>query len=329
LQQVQNYEDWKRLTNSTGISTKATEMAEKAITEAFVNRFNNELKSLGATKIKVELVKTKTTKGKVLHKIRLKGAQTGQDLPEAVLSDGERRIISLAAFIADVVDKPYYAPFVFDDPISSLDQDYEWAVATRLAAFSERAAVIILTHRLSLFGAMEEAAKKLGDDWKKTNLIQHCIESFNGVSGHPAIQEVSTANTRKANNILIDRLHDAKKAGETTGSSAYKALAQGICSDFRKLIERTIEDDLLNEIVKRHRRSIQTDNRLAILAHISPEDCQYFDGLMTKYSCYEHSQSTETPVLIPEETDLRNDLEALKAWREGYGKRPQPGDAHA
>jgi len=39
-------------------------------------------------------------------------------------------------------------------------------------------------------------------------------------------------------------------------------LAQGICSDFRKLIERSVEEDLLNKVVLRHRRSITTDNRL-------------------------------------------------------------------
>jgi energy-coupling factor transporter ATP-binding protein EcfA2 len=327
LRQVDTYENWKRLANSRGATNKAAEVAEKAITEAFVRRFNAELKLLGATRIQVELVKTKTTKGKVLHRIRLKGAQSGQDIPDAVLSDGERRIIALAAFIADVVDKPYAAPFIFDDPISSLDHDYEWSVATRLAELAQQRQVLVLTHRLSLFGAMEDAAKKLGDTWKDRHLHQHCIESFNGVSGHPANQDATTANTKTANNILINRLNDAKKAGDTSGASAYRALAQGICSDFRKLIERTVEDDLLNQVVRRHRRSVQTDNRLSILTHISSDDCTFFDRLMTNYSCYEHSQSTETPVVIPEEAELRFDLEALKTWREGFKKRPQAGEA--
>lgn len=42
---------------------------------------------------------------------------------------------------------------------------------------------------------------------------------------------------------------------------------------------------------------------------------------MTKYSCYEHSQSSEVPVFIPDEPELRQDLEALKAWRDGLTKR--------
>jgi hypothetical protein len=43
---------------------------------------------------------------------------------------------------------------------------------------------------------------------------------------------------------------------------------------------------------------------------------------MTKYSCYEHSQSWETPSFVPEEPELREDLESLKKWREDFKKRP-------
>src|SRR5690606_37862450 len=108
----------------------------------------------------------------------------------------------------------------------------------------------------------------------------------------------------------------ARKAGEMSGGEAYRALAQGICSDFRKLLERTVEDDLLNKIVRRHRRSVTTDNLLIPLPLIEPSDCKFIDDLMSKYSCYEHSQSSEAPVFIPDEPELRKDLEDLKKWRE-------------
>lgn len=328
LKQIKAYEDWKALANPRKISIKAGEVAEKIITQTYVERFNRELKQLGASRIKVEIVKTRTDRGKVLHQLRLKGVMNGLAMPDSVLSEGERRIISLAAFLADVADKPMAAPFIFDDPISSLDHDFEWSVAGRLAELSKTRQVLVFTHRLSLYGAMEDAAKKFGEEWKKKHLVQHCIESFDGTSGHPADQDASNANTTKANNILINRLDEAKKVGMASGAAAYRAHAQGICSDFRKLIERTIEDDMLNQVVRRHRRGIQTDNRLAVLAHISSDDCAFLDGLMTRYSCYEHSQSTENPVVLPEEMDLRIDLEALKTWREAFKKRPQEGAMH-
>ena len=42
---------------------------------------------------------------------------------------------------------------------------------------------------------------------------------------------------------------------------------------------------------------------------------------MTKYSCYEHSQSEEVPVFIPDEPELRQDIQSLKDWRERFKNR--------
>lgn len=319
------FDDWKRLTETRPISLKAGEISQKAITDDYVARFNAELNQLGATKIKVELKRTRVEKGVPKHQILLKGASAARIAANSVLSDGERRIVALAAFLADVTGKPYTAPFVFDDPISSLDIDFEWHVAKRLAELAIDRQVIVMTHRLSLFGTMDDAAKKVGAKWRDKHLKQVCIESFAGTSGHPVDQSVSTGNTTKANNKLLnERLVEAKRHWDAGDSPQYRVVAQAICSDFRKLLERTVEDDLLNHVVKRHRRSITTDNRLVELPKIVPEDCRLIDELMTKYSCYEHSQSSETPVFLPDEPELRKDLELLRDWRNDFASRPAP-----
>jgi hypothetical protein len=54
------------------------------------------------------------------------------------------------------------------------------------------------------------------------------------------------------------------------------------------------------------------------LSAITPADCACVDTLMTKYSCYEHSQSAETPAFIPDEQELRGDIEALKQGRTDF-----------
>jgi len=321
LSQVAQYENWKNAANSRPVSIKAGELAEKLITKAYIDRFNEELNRLNASRIRVEIVKTRTNRGVALHQLRLKGASTSNVSPDLVLSEGERRVVTLAAFLADVAGKPHAAPLVFDDPVSSLDHEFEWSVAFRLAELAKERQVLVFTHRLSLYGAAEEAAKKIGKDWKKANFEQRYIEAFDGVCGHPADEGVLSANTKKANNILLRRLDEAKKAGQSGGGDAYRLHAQGICTDFRKLLERTIEDDLLNQIIRRHRRSITTDNRLSELPKITNDDCRFLDELMTKYSAFEHSQSPETPARIPEEAELRNDIEELKAWRDEFRNR--------
>ena len=321
LRNHKQYELWKSLTNPRNISAKAASISERAITEAYIQRFNDELQSLGAHHLKVELIKSRTSRGEVFHKIQLRGATSENLLPESVLSEGERRIISLAAFLADVVNKPYLAPFIFDDPISSLDHDYEWHVASRLADLAKQRQVVIFTHRLSLFGTMEDVSKKNGEQWHKAHFSALCIESFNGSAGNPAHQQTWNSNTKTANNILLTRLTDASNMGQQSGVGVYRQLAQAICSDFRKLLEKSVEDDLLNSIVRRHRRSITTDNKIHFLALIEKDDCMFIEQLMTKYSCFEHSQSTEIPIRIPEEHELRSDIENLILWRDALNAK--------
>ncbi len=321
LEGVSRFEEWKRLTNTRNLSLKAGEISGEVITDAYVERFNNELRALGAARIQVELVKTRTERGKVKHQIQLRGVTARSDAPGLVLSDGERRVVALATFLADVTGKPQRAPFVFDDPISSLDHDFEWQVAMRLTKLAADRQVLVFTHRLSLFGALEDAARKCGEGWKNAHFHQLYIEAFSGTAGHPVDEYVWTAKTKKANNLLIARLDEAKKFWDSEQSENYKIHAQAICTDFRKLLERTVEDDLLGQVVKRHRRSITTDNRITQLPKITNEDCNFIDELMTKYSCYEHSQSDEAPTFLPNEPELRQDIEALKEWRETFSDR--------
>jgi energy-coupling factor transporter ATP-binding protein EcfA2 len=323
LQSVEQFERWKKLTTSaaTAISKKAGEVSEVVLTETYIGRFNAELNALSASRIKVALTKTRIQSGIPLHQIKLLKPTSAGVAPSQILSEGEYRIVALAAFLADVTGRGGKSPFIFDDPISSLDQDYEWKVALRLVELAKDRQVMVFTHRLSLYGALEDACKKAGDDWRKANLHQICIESFGGSTGHPVPPEAWNTPTKTANNILIQRLDIAKKLSDAGEISTYKTHAQSICTDFRKLLERTVEDDLLNAIVKRHRRSVTTDNKVIKLHKITKDDGEYFDALMTKYSCYEHSQSADTPVSIPLESELRTDLISLKTWRDSFHTR--------
>lgn len=325
LQKIENYDLWIKLTSTIAVTRKGNEVAAKMITESYVSRFNDELSLLGASQIKVELVKGKGGKGKVKHKLQLSGVtpQYSRKKTSEILSDGEQRVVSLAAFFADVTGKPHMAPFVFDDPISSLDVDYEWEVARRLVELSDSRQVLVFSHRLSLLGALEELSKKAwSDNDRKVKFSQVCIESFNGKHGCVAEMDGFSVNTKAANNKLISSLGETKSAFEKHQDQAvFKLQIQGICSEFRKLVERTVEDDLLDQIVRRHRRGIQTDNRLIKLPRIGLADCQFLDGLMSKYSCYEHSHSREAPKFLPSFDELNKDLEMLKKWRETFKKR--------
>ena len=301
-------------TNTQALSRKKGELAEALITDAFVQRFNVELKALGASKVNVELVKSRVSKGRVLHKIQLRGA-TQNGLAD-VLSEGENRIVSIAAFLADVTGKSNRAPFIFDDPISSLDQTYEEAVVQRLIELSKDKQVIVFTHRLSLLGTVRHFAKK-----KPINLDVVSIRSADWGTGEPASIPLSQCDIKTALNTLINQRYPAAKQASEGGEFEHaEILLKSMCSDFRTLVERSIENDLLCGVVQRFQRPVHT-LKLKDLAKLKDEDCNLLDSLMTKYSAFEHSQPTESPVELPHPDDILDDMRALKNWREEYTRR--------
>lgn len=306
----------KRLTSTQAISLKKSELSNKLVTEEYMTRFQKELKLLGAYQLKVELVKTKTQKGHIYHQIKLQNCKENVRASE-VLSEGEMRIVSLAAFLADVESRKSSTPFIFDDPISSLDQEYEEATVERLVELSKNRQVIVFTHRISLLTLIEDAVKKHGVE---TSVVSLRNEHWG--AGEPNETPINVKSPETALNSLInERLSKAVKILNEVGQSEYETLAKSICSDFRIIIERFVENKLLCDVVQRFRRSINTLGKLEKIPLITMDDCKLFDELMTKYSKYEHSQSIELPVFAPSVEELREDMEKLKKWNEEFKKR--------
>ncbi|MCH2449222.1 MAG: hypothetical protein MK198_03665 [Gracilimonas sp.] len=315
LSEVKILEKAKKLTNSLAFSKKKGKLAEELITQTYIKRFNEELSNLGADNIRVILDKERVQKGRVLHRIKLDGLNDRS--PDEILSEGEKRIVSIAAFIADVTGKEIPAPFIFDDPITSLDEEYEEAVVGRLIELAKDRQVIVFTHRLSLSSLLEESAK---EDNINTNFIG--IRKEHWGAGNPGETPINVKRPHRVlNTLLNNRLSPARKAYENEGREVYDPLAKSICSDFRILLERMIEDVLLADIVHRFRRSVQTDGKILKLSKITSEDCEYFDQMMTKYSAYEHSQPRSIPVELPEPDELEFELMKLKDWYDDFTNR--------
>lgn len=318
LNMVHLLDEAKKLANTTALSTKKSSLADELVTKAIKNKFKTELKNLGASRIKLDIDRTRTTKGQVYYQIKFKDNKTVNNAE--ILSEGEFRIVSLAAFLADVTANNINTPFIFDDPISSLDQDFEELAALRLVDLSKSRQVIVFTHRLSLLSMLEEAAEKAGIERKVVSLQR---ESWG--TGEPNEPPLPAQKPKKALNNLIDhRLPKSIKVKTTEGNASYQVEAKALCSDIRITIERLIENDLLADVVQRFRRPITTMGKIEKLARIKLEDCKFLDAMMTKYSRYEHAQPNEAPVFSPEPDELTVDLQKLKAWLEEFTARILP-----
>lgn len=314
LNRIQEYQTWRRQTSTTGISRKASELSESLVTDAYVQRFRNELQQLGASNLNVELVKTRAERGKAKHSIRLSNTSGPASPLSDILSEGERRIITLAAFLADVTGRPVASPFIFDDPISSLDQFWEERVIDRLIALSVSRQVIVLTHRLSLLGLITDKAAA-------PHVINIRREPWG--TGQPGDVPIFGKRPDSAlTDLKNSRLVRARNTLNTEGAEAYYPLAKAICSDFRILLERIVELALLADVVQRHRRAVNTQGKIQQLAKIRAGDCDLVDGFMSKYSRYEHSQSSEAPVEPPQPEELEADIDCLIAWHAEFRARP-------
>lgn len=318
LTQVEEYREWIRRTTTTGLSVMSAKLSKKLITEAYIDRFNDELKQLGATKIQVQLVRARTIKGVTKHSIQLrdlvhKGARVAD-----VLSEGERRIVALAAYLADVTGRESKSPFVFDDPISSLDQIFEEKVIARLVALSKDRQVLVFTHRLSFLGIMNTLA---GD-----NLVTIQIQREPwGTGNSSTVPPYGKKPDKALNNLKNDRIPKARRVFENEGYDAYYPYAKSICTDFRILMERIVETVFLADVVQRHRREIQTKGKMEKLLRITDSDCALIDEMMTKYSSFEHSQSDEAPGYVPEPDEIEKDIDRMVEWHDEFSKRPVKG----
>jgi len=313
LKKIANFDKWISQCNTRTLSMKASAMSQTVITEEYANRFNKELLSLNANKIKVELIKERASRGTITHSLKLKGINGYK--PTDILSEGERRIIALASFLADVTSNNNTNPFIFDDPISSLDQQYEEKTIERLIQLSETRQVIVFTHRLSLLGLLYE---KCGSE--KIQIIG--IRTENWGAGEIGDTPLFAKNTTKALNTLKnDKISVAKKIFEAQGYTEYYPHGKMLCSDVRIIIERIVECDLLADVIQRYRQAVNTKGKVDKLAKIKKADCDLINDLMTKYSCYEHSQSNETPIEIPQPNDIETDVIKLLTWLSEFNRR--------
>jgi energy-coupling factor transporter ATP-binding protein EcfA2 len=316
------------LTNTAALTRKHTELASIELDTGYQTRFAAELKTLGGQRLAVKPTSKQQGKGKITFGLTLRGAK--HSVPtEKVLSEGELRIVALAAFLADMTGSEQPTPFVFDDPISSLDQDFEERVVARLTELAKARQVIVFTHRLSLLTLIDEGVKKIKEQATlqkaptPVDLHVETLRRLGPTSGLTTQFGIRDSKPKTAvNRMRNESIPQLRKLYSEGDVSSYEERAKGVCSDLRILVERSVEHVLLNEVLVRFRRSVQTQNRIGALAKITVNDCTFIDDLMTRYSTFEHSQPEELPAALPDLDMLEVDLKALAEWIDEFGKRP-------
>jgi len=320
LKSISTFDAAIRLTSTNALTTKSNELAKFELDAGYQERFAEELSVLGGMRLPVKPESKQQGKGKITFGLTLQGGKSAVPA-EKILSEGEIRVVALAAFLADIRGSDQNSPFIFDDPISSLDQDFEEKVVSRLITLAMDRQVIIFTHRLSLLSQVESVTKRLKDQARESGHpapVTVTVETLrklgkdSGITAKLSLRDSKPAKAvARIKNEFLPHLRKHVSSGD---ADAFEREAWQICSEFRILLEKCVETVLLNEVLVRFRRDVQTKGRLSKLTKIEQSDCDLIDDLMSRYSVFEHSQSDEFPAPCPDLQQIEQDVDALSSW---------------
>lgn len=237
-----------------------------------------------------------------------------------MLSEGERKVAALAAFLAEISLLPQKSAIIFDDPISSLDHVWTERVAKRLVEKAQEHQVIVFTHHLDFVHLLRDYAffadpkvpfKPLAVDWTpdSSGVVTEGTPWF-------AAGVRDSINALDADLTELDRLYSADPASED-----YKLHRSRFVDRLRTTWERLVEEDLLNGVVKRFDHRIPTQRLNAVLV----EDGDYqavFNGMAKASKHTEaHSHGRQSLSVAATPKELRQALEELRAYRGTVTKR--------
>ena len=294
-------------TRTQAITQKSTAVTKSVVTHKLKSTFQEELKRLNFSHVEVELKDSGGEHGILYHKLILTRAP-GAQLPR-VVSEGEQRCLSIAAFFAELSTADDPSAIVFDDPVSSLDYRWRDDVARRLVEEAKVRQVIVFTHDVVFLLALREYAEQQG----VSQLDQH-IRQLSRRAGVCADELPWVAlPVKKKIGYLKNEWQSADRLFGEGHQSAYEKEAKALYGLLREAWERALEEVLLNGVVERFRPSVQT-KQVGKIADITAEDCKTLEVAMTKSSRWLHDQAAAARAAVPEPAVLKADIEELERW---------------
>lgn len=289
-------------------STKAKAIISQLVTPDFIENFKAELEFMGVSlDVKISpVVRDSDTS----HSFSIATKRPGK-----ILSEGEQKVISLSAFLAEIKTFKNNAPIILDDPVSSLDHIYREKIAERLAKEALTRQVITFTHDISLImeieGKCDDIALSLGKGPARSTFTIRRNGSDSGFCYSKAPWR--GMNTAQRSQHLDEDVHAIKVLYESDVDNYNQRVALLYCL-LREAWESLIEQDLFCQIVTRGRNSVQT-LRLDQLS-IQPTDANIITKQMTKASnwMFGHDKSRALTENRPAPTEVLEDIAKLRAF---------------
>lgn len=303
-------------TKTQAITAKSTAVTKTVVSQKLKKSFQDELVNLSFRHAEVELKELGGADGVFYHKLVLTRAP-GVELPK-VVSEGEQRCLSIAAFFAELSTADDPSGIVFDDPVSSLDFQWRNGVALRLVQESKTRQVVVFTHDVVFLLALRQYADELGVE----RLDQHVRHQSIGAGVCAEELPWVALPVKKKIGYLNNGWQAADKLWRDGHQDAYEKEAKYLYGLLREAWERALEEVLLGGVVERYRPGVQTQ-QISKISDISAEDCKSVETAMTKCSTWlpGHDMAAAARALVPEPAELKADIETLATWVAAIHKR--------
>ncbi|MDE2166799.1 MAG: AAA family ATPase [Alphaproteobacteria bacterium] len=317
LQMLAKLQTCLSLVNTQQVSQQITALRRRLVTAGLENRVKAEIEVLDLTHIPF-VVSDRSEGGESYFAVGLEAPVAVAN--DEVLSEGERRALAIACFLAEVGADESKQGLVIDDPVSSLDHIRIRRVAERLVAEAAKGRqVVIFTHNLLFFNEVIEAAAKAAPTQIRvaTRIITKSeAEGFGLVSesDEPWIAQKVTKR--------IERLRERLKALEKHSdynTEAYRSAVKDFYGDLRETWERLIEEVLLGKVVERFNTDVRTQSLK--LVSVEDEDHKTVYWAMKRVSERCHDMAMARALPLPKPSDVQAELTAISQYHETLVKR--------
>ena len=299
-----NNQVWIKKAGKADYSKRKITETEKALSNKYFNQkyidiFNEECKKLNGN-FGIDINHTGSA-GKSYRQLKLKGKN-----PNAILSEGEQKVIAIADFLAEMHLSEVNKGIIFDDPVTSLDERRKSEIAERLAQEALQKQVIIFTHDLVFVSSLIGHCKE-----KNTTNDCHWIENIGG-------NQPGTIWLRNTPSFEKDYKTSGKAQGyyDAAKKSAPEQREDKIKNGFAALrtsYETQVVFGLFKGVVQRFEERVSVDSLKSVFFTTEIRDeildsfyqcCRYMEG---------HSHSDKYANKKPEIENLNEEIQRFNA----------------
>ena len=310
------YQNCKLALNTLAISRKIGEILDSQAITAQHALFVQYLRMLNPDiAAKVGLKKTKTSQGVTFQRCGFTSIR--ENLPE-ILSEGEQKIVAIANFLSECSIDGAKNTMVLDDPINSLDVDYRESIARIIIEMSKDRQVIVMTHDLYFLRLLLDKHKEICS----ADCFITSVNSDNHQSGIVSDEIPYLAKNVQERINTITSCLDTVHGLDLSQIDRKQSLLNDAKDKMRQLLERTVEEVLVNHTISRFSKNINF--KKGNLAHIivaTKTDIDFLLGLYGKYSTIIHDGSVETIPNALSESEIRTDLRNYNNWKDEFKNR--------